>query len=375
MAAPSKTPFARGFAGDAATERALRAGLAGREARIRRARLPAALRALAAEPATRLVFVDIDGVKEPEEAAARLTEVCALETALVAVGSVDSARFGRALLQSGMADYLVKPLSAATVREAAAAVDDAPEQSYAGEVIAVAGSPGSGVSTFVAAFARGVAADGRTASVVDLDPVLGKLPRLLGVEPRGGLPALLAPAAPGGGEDTPLSFGSAAIDEASTPASSGISLVAYPAAGGLPEGRDASALSLLLGQLANRTHVVLVAGMPDPETQLLVMGEADARAVLYEPTVPSVSAAVRLLARLGADRPVTLVQCSTRRRRYALSPAHVRYALADRRPDVVLPFEPALHADATGKAPGAPGKAYDKALRQAMEIVGRHHRA
>ena len=133
--------------------------------------------------------------------------------------------------------------------------------------------------------------------------------------------------------------------------------------------------SALFKHLANRTHVVLVTGMADPETQLRILSEADARVLLYEPTMPSISAAVRQLARLGADRPVTLVQCATRRRRYALSPAHVRYALADRRPDVVLPFEPALYAGAAGKTRGRIGRAYGKALQQAIELLAQGSRA
>ena len=376
MASPSRPPYARGFAVDAPTERALRAGLAGRDVRIQRGRLEAALRALAAEPASRLVFIDPDGVSEPEAAARRLTEVCAFETALVAVGSADSARLSRTLLRRGFADYLVKPLSAAMVREAtAAAMDDAPEHLYAGDVIAFAGSPGSGVSTLVAAVARGVAADGRTASVVDLDPVSGKLAHLFGVEPEHGLAPLLDTIGGGDTENAESQIHPGTIEEVSTPGESGISLIAHPPADRLPEYRGGPALSSLFKHLANRTHAVLVTGMPDPEMQMAVMREADARVLLYEPTMPSISAAVRQLARLGADRPATLIQCSTRRRRYALSPAHVRYALADRRPDVVLPFDPALHANATGKAPGATGKAYRKALQQAMELVGQGHRA
>lgn len=371
MASRSKPPYMRGFAVEAQTERALRAGFAGRDVKIQRARLADALRILAAEPASRLVFVDLDGVSEPEAAATRLSEVCAFETALIAIGSSDSAQFSRALLQRGIADYLVKPLSAGMVREAAAAVtEDVPEQLYAGEVIAFAGSAGSGVSTLVAAVARGVAADGRTASVVDLDPVSGKLSTLLGVEPLGGLAELLASIGSNDPEIREPLINPERIDEISAPAASGISVIAHSPAGRLPESHDATMLSALCQHLANRTHVVLVAGMPDPEMQLQVLRDADVRVLLYEPTMTSVSAAVRQLARLGADRPATLVQCSTRRRRYALSPANVRYALADRRPDVVLPFEPALHAGSIGKAPRNDGKAYRKALQQVTELVG-----
>ena len=52
-------------------------------------------------------------------------------------------------------------------------------------------------------------------------------------------------------------------------------------------------------------------------------------------------------------------------RRSVLSQAQIRYALAERRPDVIIPFEPALHAAATGEAQDRPpGKAYRQALRE-----------
>ena len=50
MAPPSGNPYARGFAADAETERALRAGLAGREATVQRGRFAAALKSLVTEP-------------------------------------------------------------------------------------------------------------------------------------------------------------------------------------------------------------------------------------------------------------------------------------------------------------------------------------
>ena len=158
MASPSQSLYARGFAADAETERALRAGLAGREARVQRGSLAVALRTLAGEPSTKLVFVDLDGTPEPETAARELTAVCAFGTAVVAIGSNDTAHLTRALLRHGITDYLVKPISAATVSEASTtALDDLTEREYAGRVVAFAGTAGSGTSTLVAAIARGVA--------------------------------------------------------------------------------------------------------------------------------------------------------------------------------------------------------------------------
>ena len=149
----------------------------------------------------------------------------------------------------------------------------------------------------------------------------------------------------------------------------GVSLVAYPRTGErCPTRRPRRRCTTLLGYMANRTHVVLVAGLDDPETRTAVMRAADARVLLYEPTLASIGAAVHCMALLGPECPALLVQSHPRMRRSALSPAQVQYALADRRPDATIPFEPALHAAATGEGPQRrPGRAYLEALREVME--------
>ena len=366
MTVSSDNLYARGFAADAATLRVLRTGLTGRKVKLQRGRLDTALRRLAAEPASKLVFVDLDGVTEPETAAQKLAAVCAFETAVIGIGSTNTAQFIRTLFQYGMTDYLVKPISTAIVREASAAVTgDLPDRGYAGRVIAFSGSAGSGKSTLVAALARLAAADGRTATVVDLDAVSSRLPDLLDAAPADGLPALLN--ALGANESAePESLAAPdQIDGARVPVDAGLSLVAYsdPAA---PSPAAAEVLELL-GLLANRTHLVLVTGLTDPDLRLAVMQWADARVLLYEPTLASLSAAARCLALLGTDHPATLAQCFSRAPRSALTAAHIRYAIADRRPDVVIPFDSALHAAATGAGSGLPGKAYRNAVREMME--------
>ena len=370
MALPSDSLYARGFAADTGTLRALRAGFAGRKVKIQRARLAVALRALASEPASKVLFVDFDGVKDPEAAGRNLAAVCAFETAVIAVGSIDSANFTRTLFQHGIADYLVKPISPALVREACAAVaDDLPERSYAGRVIAFSGSAGSGTSTLVAAAARAVAANGRTASVVDLDPLGGRLGSLLGVDPATGLSALLAALAVDAPTDSEPNVAVDQFDDVCSAAEAGISLVGYAPATDLPSSPSPPAVRKLLGHLANRTHVVMVTGFSDPDTQLEIMQRADARVLLFEPTLSSLSTAVRSLALLGTKCHTTLVQCLSRTPRSALSSAHIRYALGDRRPDVVLPFDGALHATATGARSKRPGRAYRNAVRSVMERV------
>ena len=383
MAPPPDNLYARGFAADAVTERALRAGLAGREVRIQRGRYKNALQTLISEASPKLVFVDLDGVTDPTAAARELTAVCAIGTTLIAIGSVDTAAFTRTLLRSGIADYLVKPISAAAVREASAtAMDDAPERMYAGRVVAFAGTAGSGASTLIAAIARSVATGGRTASVVDLDPVSGRLSTMLGATPAGGLADLLAtldtgeaggfeppdPDAPSDPDAEPTLSPEQLDAVSATADTDGISVVAHDPEGLVPDAPPPPAVRTLIEHLANRAHVVLITGAFDPETRTATMQAADARVLLYEPTLPSISTAVHALAQLGPEYSTILVQSHPRMRKSSLSPAQIRYALAERRPDVVIPFEPTLHADATGEGRGrAPGKPYLEALGQVIE--------
>ena len=383
MAPPPDNLYARGFAADAVTERALRAGLAGREVRIQRGRFKNALQTLISEASPKLIFVDLEGVTDPAAAARELTAVCAIGTTLIACGSTDTAAYTRTLLRGGIADYLVKPISAAAVREASeTALDDAPERMYAGRVVAFAGSAGSGASTLIAAIARSVATGGRTASVVDLDPVSGRLSTLLGATPAGGLADLLAtldtveagareppdPDAPPDSDSEPT-LSPEQLDGVSVTAdTAGVSVVAYGPDGPVPEAPPTPAVRTLLEHLANRAHVVLITSAFDPETRTATMQAADARVLLYEPTLPSISTAVHALAQLGPEHSTILVQCHPRTRKSALSPAQIRFALAERRPDVIIPFEPAIHADATGEGRSrAPGKPYLVALGEVIE--------
>jgi len=370
MALTPESLYARAFASDAESLRALRTGLEGRRARIQRGRLAAALRTLASEPASRVLFVDLDGVAEPGRAARELTAVCAFETAVIAIGSTDTAQYTRDLFQHGIADYLVKPISASLVREACAAVtDDTAERPYAGRVIGFAGSAGSGTSTLLAALARAVAADGRTVSAVDLDPLAGRLSGLFGVEPEDGLPTLLAELGSPATNEDDAGVPAGRVDGLCVPAAPNVALIAYAPAPALPASPSPAAVLRLLEHLANRTHLVLVTGFPDPVAQLEIMQQADARVLLYEPTLSSLSAAVRCLALLGTSHPATLVQSLPRTPRSGLSPAHVRYALGDRRPDVVVPFDSAIHAAATGGRSKQPGRAWRNAVRQVLDRI------
>ena len=372
MAPPSRRLHARGFATDAETERALRAGLAGHDAKVSRGNLDTALRALIADTAPQLLFVDLDDHGEPENMIRRMSQVCPFDTEMIAIGSVDSAHVVRTLLRHDVADYLVKPISAAMIREAGAAITgDLPKRPYAGRVVVFAGSAGSGASTLVAAIARDLANDSYQASVVDLDPLSGKLSSLFEAPPDDRLAMLFEGVASNDSAHSEASRDLDGLRDIGVPVAPGISLVAYPETGRVRPSPSAAATRALLSHLANQTHLVLVTGITDLDVQSEIMPEADARVLLFEPTLPSISLAVRRLAMLGSDSHVILVQSCPRVRGSALAPSHVRYALHDRRPDVVVPFDPALQpgSDSVSATQIRPGKPYRKAMHDVIELA------
>ena len=201
----------------------------------------------------------------------------------------------------------------------------------------------------------------------------------LGARPTGDLSALLAALdtdlAPSSEDsDPPLdpepAISPEQIGGVCAAAGRGISLVAHANDEPMSDPPSPTAVCRLLESLANRSHLVLATGMLDSGMRTEIMRFADARVLLYEPTLASIGTAVQTLALVGADQDTTLVQCHPRMRRSALTPAQIRYALAERRPDVVIPFDQALHMAATGRARGrSRSRPYLDSLRRVMARV------
>ena len=349
----------RAFAVDAGTQRVLTEALAGRGAQVQRGDIGTAIKTLAAESSPRLIFVDLDGSEFPAGRIHELAGVCELGTLVVAISSNDTARFTRELLAYGVSDYLPKPVSVSDVHDAVATAlknDDTPARLYAGRVVAFASCGGSGATTLAAIMARTAAGQGSYVSVLDLERTSGALPLMLDVEPARGLDELLEVAA----TDEPNTD---LIDGVQTAASPRISVYGYRAGDSLPPQPKADALQWLTEQLANRSHLVIVDGATDTDTLFALFENADERVLVFEPTLVSLNRAVHRLALLGKERRVTLVESHTRVRKSALAADEISYALAGRKPDVTVPFEPALPASTNQ---GWPERSLSKKYRQAL---------
>ena len=341
---PDGPAAALAFAMDRETEEALREGLLHFEAptpdcvdpQVWPGGLRAAVAALAEGHSTRLVIVDIDGIPYPAGAIHELADVCEIGTVVIAVGSDDSARANREILQAGVSDYLVKPVAAAAVRQAAAHATAADRDSpITGCVAGFAGTGGSGTTTVAAATAFHAASQGRYVSILDLNRTVPAMALLLDVEPSAGLDQLFDVA----GRIPP---DPQMLDGVRTERSERISLYAYRPGVTPPPVAALPALDWVLDQLRRRSQLVLVDGLDDPQTHLALLEKVDTRVLVVEPTVVGTVRAARLLGLIGAGAPPLLVQNHTRQFKSEIGAKLLLNAGVDTPPDVVIPFEATL---------------------------------
>ena len=331
------------FATDPHSERVLREGLSGlQDAQVWPGDLRAAAAALGQGHSPRLVFVDIDDIAYPAGAIYELSTVCEVGTVVIALGSADSARFSREILLAGVSDYLVKPLSVADVREAAArAAGSSANGAMEGWLVGFAGTGGSGATTLAASTALVAAERGRYVSVLDLNRTFSALSFLLDVEPGGGLVDLLSTVAR-------ASLHPEMVEGVRAQRSDRIAVYGYPWSPEPPPLAPVWAVCELLVELQRRSHLVIVDGMDDPVTRQTLLAMVDARVLVVEPTATGAASAARMMARirpmLEQEWPFLLVQNHTRAFGNGAGARGLARAEVAAAPDVVVPFEPAVPA-------------------------------
>jgi pilus assembly protein CpaE len=205
--AAEREPFTA-FAADEVTREALAraADAVGLEpAAVVRAGPGEAQAALAGVPTPELLVVDLDAAEDVLGEATRLAEVCDPGTKVILLARVNDIATFRALVDLGVRDYLVKPVSldvlenaleramAPAPAPAAAAPATMPEETVTVAVVGTQG--GAGASTVAANLAWLLAtAEGRRTVLIDLDLVFGTQALAFDAEPsRGLIDAFAAP--------------------------------------------------------------------------------------------------------------------------------------------------------------------------------------
>ena len=341
---PEGPVAALAFAADPETEDALREGLLHFEGaaadcddpQVWPGGLRAAVEALADGHSTGLVIVDIDGISYPSGAIHELAEVCEIGTAVIAVGSNDTARFGREILLAGVSEYLVKPLTAQAVREAAGrAVASHGEVPARGHVAGFAGTGGSGATTLAVATALHAAETGRYVSVLDLNRTVPVAALLLDVQPAAGLDQVIEAAG-----DGPLD--AKMLDGVRTRRSERLSIYAYRWSPVLPASPSASGLAGLLDELRARSQLVLVDGMDNPRTQFALLSQVDVPVLVAEPTANGADRVARMLERLHRDASVVAVRNRTRAFKPDAAAGSLLDAGVETAPEISIPYVPTL---------------------------------
>ena len=333
-AGPAGVRRAAAFVGDAESMLAVEGALPEWEVDVHHGNIRTAIGALADDAAPKLILVDLDGDRYPAGSIHELASVCEVGAVVVALGSWDSARYGRDILATGVADYLIKPITPTRVREvvaAAMAADGSPR--WRGRSVGFAGTGGSGATTLLAATAITAAASGRYVAVLDLNRAFSALSFLLDVDPAAGLDELLEDAA-SGALDPEL------VNAARTSHSDRISVFGYRWNPLLPPSPAFKSVRLLLADLCRRFHLVLVD--PEPSARVAVLRECDVRVLVSEPTRSGAMRLARTLGSLGSGTSVVHVHNRTRPIRRSDVAKALRAAGAVGRPDVDIPFLPEL---------------------------------
>lgn len=141
----------------------------------------------------RLLVVDLTAVELPLSAVNELAEVCEPGVTLIATGDRNDVGLFRDLVNNGVSDYLVKPVTAPLLRQSLLSVMDSktigPQSERRGRLIAVVGSRG-GVGTTMLATSIGwsiAQRRRRRVALVDLDLQQGTVALALDLEPAHGL--------------------------------------------------------------------------------------------------------------------------------------------------------------------------------------------
>jgi pilus assembly protein CpaE len=168
------------------------ANLGWSDAKVRAGGIDTARRAIDAGAPPTLMLVDITESSEPVKELAELAEFVGPDTTLLAIGAVNDVSLYRQLTAFGVADYLVKPVSAEVLSQALTAslrVYSAPGTARTTQLFAFIGARGGvGTTTLAISTAWLLAHEYKLkTTLIDLDLHFGNLALSLDLEPGRGL--------------------------------------------------------------------------------------------------------------------------------------------------------------------------------------------
>ena len=264
-----------------------------------------AVQSLSITASPNILMVDLSESGDPLNDINALAEVCEPGTIVIAVGQVNDVRLYRDLLASGIHDYLLKPLSPATVRDTlshAQAVFSAPRGQEAAAAsshlsAAVIGTRGGvGASTLATSLAWLFSAEDKLpTALLDLDIHFGTGALCLDLEPGRGLTDAI---------ENPSRIDGLFIERAMIRANDNLAILSAEAPIGTPLMTDGSAF-LQLEEEFRQAFETTVIDMP---RNMLVnfpqlLANVNVVVLVVELTLASARDAIRMLSWLKAHAP------------------------------------------------------------------------
>ncbi|HEX7916658.1 AAA family ATPase [Rudaea sp.] len=206
------------------------------------------LRTLGRPP--RQLLVDVSGSEMPLSDLARLADACAPSVSVVVIGERNDVGLYRSLLEVGVHDYVVKPVTVELLRRSLSTRDPS-TPARAGKVIGFVGARGGvGATTIAVSLARHLSARTlRHVVYVDLDLHGGAAGTMLGLRIGNGLTELL---------QEPGAIDSPSLDRAMTAAGDRLFVLASELAYETDVALRPGALANLANVLTRRFHYVLL---------------------------------------------------------------------------------------------------------------------
>ena len=329
-----------------------------------------AMEYLSEAPMPEVLIVDVSDTGKPLSTMLTITAAFAENTKVIAIGSVNDIALYRELIEGGVSDYLVKPVSEKALgdsiaRERAPAPTIEPTgEKQAANVIAVVGTRGGvGASTVAANCAWIVAQEHkRQTTLLDLDLQFGTIALALDIEPTRGLREAL---------ENPSRIDSLFLSSAAAKLSDRFTVLAAEEAVDGEVHFDPSAVDLLLGEI-NRSSQFIFVDLPRTgsiaRTRLLQL--TTQIVVVTDVTLAGLRDCIRLVAMLERAAPqakLMVVANRAGRAENALSKAEFEKALG-RKVDVVLPEDTKALATSVNRGKPLPvvakGSKFVASLRQ-----------
>jgi pilus assembly protein CpaE len=243
-------------------------------ASIRQGTVTDAVKHLSEQRSPKLLVVDLSDSELPLSDINSLADVCEPGVTVLALGARNDCGLFRDLLQHGVADYLVKPITPPLLQKAILAASDqsgvVKNSQKLGRLVAISGTRGGvGCTTLATSIAWLIAHDRRRRVVlVDLDLQFGTVALSLDLEPSHGLREAL---------ENPSRIDGLFMDRVLVQHSERLFVLSAEESPDETLLLDYGAVELLMTELRNKFHYVIVdlPRSPNPSTQQIVQTATD----------------------------------------------------------------------------------------------------